>query len=170
MLGLWYNVRGGNVCAHCEFMWIHAYLAELSIASSRLLLGGSLTRLGAAVFHLIVSALVQDELGDAPSQVSDLFAEMLEWTTVAPISADALDLQQAYMDAGILAPKWADDALHVAMATVTDCGLIVSWNFKHIVHFEKIPQYNAVNARHGYRPLAIYSPLEVLHYGNEEEF
>jgi len=120
--------------------------------------------------HLIVSALVQDELGDAPSQVSDLFAEMLEWTTVAPISADALDLQQAYMDAGILAPKWADDALHVAMATVTDCGLIVSWNFKHIVHFEKIPQYNAVNARHGYRPLAIYSPLEVLHYGNEEEF
>jgi hypothetical protein len=121
-------------------------------------------------FHLIVSALVQDELGEAPSQVSDLFAEMLVWTTVAPISADALDLQQAYLDAGILAPKWADDALHVAMATIADCSLIVSWNFKHIVHFEKIPQYNAVNAIHGYRPLAIYSPLEVLHYDNEEEF
>ena len=99
----------------------------------------------------------------------ELFAEMLEWTTVAPISADALDLQQAYMDAGILTPKWAADALHVAMATVADCSLIVSWNFKHIVHFEKIPQYNAVNAKYGYRPLAIYSPLEVLHYGNNEE-
>jgi predicted nucleic acid-binding protein len=121
-------------------------------------------------FHLIVSALVQDELADAPSQVSELYAEMMEWTTVAPISADALDLQQAYMDAGILAPKWAADALHVAMATVADCSLIVSWNFKHIVHFEKIPQYNAVNAKCGYRPLAIYSPSEVLHYGNEEEF
>jgi len=120
-------------------------------------------------FHLIVSALVRDELVDAPSQVGDLFAEMLEWTAVAPISGDALDLQQAYMDAGILTPKWADDALHVAMATVADCSLIVSWNFKHIVHFEKIPQYNAVNARYGYRPLAIYSPLEVLHYDNEEE-
>jgi len=100
--------------------------------------------------------------------VSDLFVEMLDWTTVVPISADALDLQQAYIDAGILTSRWADDALHVAMATVADCGLVVSWNFKHIVHFEKIPQYNAVNARHGYRPLAIYSPLEVLHYGNEE--
>ena len=121
-------------------------------------------------FHLIVSALVQDELGAAPSQVIELFAEMLEWTTVVPISANALDLQQAYMDAGILMPKWADDALHVAMATVADCSLIVSWNFKHIVHFEKIPQYNAVNAKYGYRPLAVYSPLEVLHYGNEEEF
>ena len=118
-------------------------------------------------FHLIVSALVQDELDQAPSQVNDLFVEMLEWTTVAPISDDALDLQQAYLDAGILTPKGADDALHVAMATVTDCGLIVSWNFRHIVHFEKIPQYNAVNAIHGYRPLAIYSPMEVVHYGNE---
>ena len=121
-------------------------------------------------FHLIVSALVRDELGEAPSQVTELFGEMLEWTTVVPISADALDLQQAYLDAGILTPRWADDALHVAMATVTDCSLIVSWNFKHIVHFEKIPQYNAMNAKYGCRPLAIYSPLEVLHYDNEEEF
>jgi predicted nucleic acid-binding protein len=69
-------------------------------------------------FSLTVSALVQDELSEAPAQVSDLFVEMLEWTTVAPISADALDLQQAYMDAGILTAKWVDDALHVAMATV----------------------------------------------------
>ncbi len=99
----------------------------------------------------------------------DLFAEMLERTTVVPISADALDLQQAYMEAGILSAKWADDALHVAMATVADCSLIISWNFRHIVHFEKIPQYNAVNAKCGYRPLVIYSPQEVLHYGNEEE-
>jgi hypothetical protein len=121
-------------------------------------------------FHLLVSALVRDELNEAPLRVRDLFSEMLQWTTVAPISADALDLQQAYIDAGILTPKWADDALHVAMATVSDCSLIVSWNFKHIVHYEKIPQYNAVNAKYGYRSLAIYSPLEVANYGNEEEF
>ena len=78
-------------------------------------------------------------------------------------------MQQAYIIAGILTQRSADDALHVAMATISDCNLIVSWNFQHIVHFEKIPQYNAVNARWGYRPLAIYSPLEVLCYGDEEE-
>ena len=121
-------------------------------------------------FHLIVSALVQDELSAAPPRVNDLFVDMLEWTTVAPVSAEALDLQQAYLSAGILTPKWAADALHVAMATVADCSLIVSWNFRHIVHFEKIPQYNAVNGRYGYRPLAIYSPLEVIRYGEEKEF
>jgi len=39
------------------------------------------------------------------------------------------------------------DALHVAVATVSNCRLIVSWNFKHIVNFQKIPLYNGVNLR-----------------------
>jgi hypothetical protein len=62
--------------------------------------------------------------------------------------------------------KWADDALHVATATVTDCALIISWNFKHIVHFQKIPLYNAINIANGFRAIAIHSPLEVL---NDDE-
>jgi hypothetical protein len=51
-----------------------------------------------------------------------------------------------------------------ALATVNNCPIIVSWNFKHIVHFEKIPLYNSINLINGYQPIAIYSPLEVLRY------
>ncbi|MEI7834460.1 MAG: type II toxin-antitoxin system VapC family toxin [bacterium] len=115
-------------------------------------------------FHLVVSALVQQELQNAPGKVQELFTEMLTYTTVMPFSNEAIELQQAYLEAGVLTSKWADDALHVAMATVTNCSYIVSWNFKHIVHSEKIPRYNAINEIQGYRPLAIYSPLEVIHY------
>jgi hypothetical protein len=52
----------------------------------------------------------------------------------------------------------------VAVATVSKCDLIVSWNFKHIVHFDKITKYNAVNALHGYGKIGIFSPLEVIDY------
>jgi hypothetical protein len=58
-------------------------------------------------------------------------------------------------------------SLHVAQATVAGCHLIVSWNFKHIVHFQKISSYNAVNTLHGYGSIAIHSPLEVI--ADEEE-
>jgi len=68
-------------------------------------------------FGIVVSALVRDELDDAPVPVQELFAEMLNWTTVVLFSVEALELQQAYLDAGVLTQKWADDALHVAMAT-----------------------------------------------------
>ncbi len=61
--------------------------------------------------------------------------------------------------------KHANDALHVALATVSQCLLIVSWNFRHLVHFQKIPWYNTVNVSNGYHAINIFSPLEVIHYG-----
>ena len=55
-------------------------------------------------------------------------------------------------------------ALHVALATTNRCRLIVSWNFKHIVHFDKIPLYNGVNLINGYDTLSINTPSEVIDY------
>ena len=71
------------------------------------------------------------------------------------------------MSLGVVSENYLADALHVALATVTGCDLIVSWNFKHIVNYRKIQQYNAVNALHGYGSIAIYSPLEVV--DNEDQ-
>ena len=66
--------------------------------------------------------------------------------------------------AGIVGEKWAADALHVALATANRCRLIVSWNFKHIVHFDKIPLYNGVNLINGFDTLSINTPSEVIAY------
>lgn len=87
---------------------------------------------------------------------------------IAGVSEDALGLRAAYLDARIVSPKWSDDALHVAIVTTSGCLLIVSWNFKHIVHFEKIPLYNAVNTLRGYSHIGIFSPLEVIRYESED--
>ena len=48
------------------------------------------------------------------------------------------------------------------LATVSRADLVVSWNFKHIVHWEKIRGFNAVNLREGYPPIEIRSPREVV--------
>jgi len=39
--------------------------------------------------------------------------------------------------------------------------MLVSWNFRHIVHFDKIRLFDSVNLELGYKPLQIYSPREV---------
>ena len=86
---------------------------------------------------------------------------------IIPVTEAALALQQSYVQAGVVTANSLDEALHVALATVSACHLIVSWNFKHIVHFDKIPKYNAVNTLEGYGAIGIFSPLEVIDYGNE---
>ena len=90
-------------------------------------------------FALITSAVVQDEIAAAPLAVRRFFDEMLGFAEVADITASALDLRDAYLQARIVAAKHSDDALRGALATVAGCTLIVSWNFQHIVHFQKIP-------------------------------
>ena len=72
------------------------------------------------------------------------------------------------MDAHVLTPKWRADALNVALASVSACSLIISWNFTHIVHFQKIPLYNAINRLNGYPEIGIYSPLEVIVYEDQD--
>jgi len=119
-------------------------------------------------FVLVTSAVVQDEMAAAPPTVRRFFEELLGPAEVTDITASALELRDAYLQAKIVAPKYSADALHVALATVAGCPLIVSWNFQHIVHFEKIPLYNAINTLQGYQPIAIFSPREVIRYEDEE--
>ena len=109
------------------------------------------------------------EIADAPEPVRELFDEMLPNAVIADVSEEALQLRDAYISAQILSPRWKDDALHIALATTNECSLIVSWNFKHIVNFQKIPLYNAVNVLQGYDHIDIYSPLEVAIHEDQEE-
>jgi predicted nucleic acid-binding protein len=113
-------------------------------------------------FELVVSAVVQAEIAPAPKAVRELLDDLLPMADVVRITAGALELRNAYLQAGILTPAWAEDALHVALATLAGCAMIVSWNFKHIVHYRKIPLYNAVNTLRGYGKIEIYSPREVV--------
>jgi hypothetical protein len=52
--------------------------------------------------------------------------------------------------------------MRLTLATISNVDLVVSWNFKHIVHFEKIGGYEGVNSLLGYRSPRIYSPREVV--------
>lgn len=117
-------------------------------------------------FELVTSAVVEAEVEPAQEKIKIFFTKYAESATIADISKEALELQSHYIASGVVTEKSPDDALHVAIATVSACDLIVSWNFKHIVHFDRIPKYNAVNVLNGYSKIGIYSPLEVIHYDN----
>ena len=118
-------------------------------------------------FTLVTSAIVEAEIEPAPEKVRNFFAHYEAIAEIYQLTQESILLQQQYIKSGIVTSKSAEDALHVAIATVSQCSLIVSWNFKHIVHFDKIPKYNAVNTLNNYGQIGIYSPLEVISYDND---
>lgn len=113
---------------------------------------------------LLTSELVREEIQAGPHKVQAFFEEMLLFAEVVGISEAVLELQKSYISRKIVSKKYSTDAMHVALATVAGARVIVSWNFKHIVNFQKIPMYNAVNASQGYHPIGIFSPLEITGY------
>ena len=113
-------------------------------------------------FVLLTSELVREEISAAPPQVQAYFEEMLAYGEISEIQAETLALRDAYLKEEIVSLKYAADAMHVALATVSNSKMIISWNFKHIVNFQKIPLYNAVNRLKGYDSIDIYSPQEVI--------
>lgn len=113
-------------------------------------------------FRPVLSEVVAAEVRFAPDVVQVTYAELLalgaEYLTV---SDEALQLLATYRSRQVLTPQFGNDMLHIALATVADVDVLVSWNFRHIVRLDKIRLFNAVNIELGYKSLFIYSPREV---------
>ncbi|MBI5214325.1 MAG: type II toxin-antitoxin system VapC family toxin [Ignavibacteriae bacterium] len=109
----------------------------------------------------VISSVVAAEIEGAPEHVKGTFKQLNNFEFVeADEEASRLALQ--YIGDGIVTEKYSDDALHIALATIHKVDILVSWNFKHIVNFQKIRAFNSVNLREGYGILEIRTPKEVI--------
>ncbi len=113
----------------------------------------------------VISEIVTAEIEPAPAEVLQKYSELLSYDPeFAEISREVSELADAYIRKGILSENYFDDAMHIALATVSEADVLVSWNFRHIVHLERIRLFNSVNLEYGYKPIQIYSPREVATY------
>ncbi len=117
------------------------------------------------LFKPYVSALTELELTEAPDNVLEFYFHILDsGCEVLSVSHEAEELADKYIERQIVSPKFRTDCLHIAIATVNNLDIVISWNFRHIVHYEKIIKFNAVNLEMGYKYIDIHSPMEVIHY------
>ena len=98
------------------------------------------------IFQPLLSEVIAAEIGEAPENVQSVYAELMTFNAeTLTVEENSLELADEYQKRSILSPNFYDDGLHIALATVAQADLLVSWNFKHIVHFDKIRLFNAVN-------------------------
>jgi len=122
----------------------------------------------AGKFVLVISSTTLGELERAPDYVQKVLTELpSENMEIIEFCDEIARLRDAYLEARIVEPAAKADAEHIASASVADVDFVVSWNFKHIVHYEKIAGYQAINLINGYKEIRMYSPKEVVE--NDEE-
>ena len=115
------------------------------------------------IYIPVVSDNVFAELRNgAPKQVVDNLGTIN--CEILSVTDEMRELSLKYLSEKIISEKYYEDALHIAVATVSHIDILVSWNFKHIVNFNKIRLFNTVNFREGYGILDIRTPQEVIEH------
>jgi predicted nucleic acid-binding protein len=114
--------------------------------------------------QIIASDILREELDDAPQHVQQLFATLPASQIERVVSTDESNkLAERYIAEGVVGASNLNDCKHVALATLAEADVLVSWNFKHIVRLNKIYRYNGINKMLGYREIEIRTPYEVNH-------
>ena len=112
-------------------------------------------------FEVYFSEVNDAELMNAPQRVKevkdlipvDCFHHII-------VNDEVETLSQLYISEKALGKASENDAYHIAFASVYRIDCLISWNFKHIVNYNKIKLFNAINMRFGYPLIYICSPLE----------
>ena len=113
-------------------------------------------------YKAVISEVSEFELKFAPKHVKDILSDIPNRNIeIVKLTDEARHLSEYYIKEKIVTKKSLADTQHIAVATVQGVDLLVSWNFKHIVNYDKIRLYNAVNLKYGYKILEIRNPRDL---------
>jgi len=115
-------------------------------------------------YEAFVSDIVMLEINEAPPKIAANLKQVIADVNPEELTAEreVYELAKKYIEMGIIPARYEDDALHIAVASVNNLDLIVSWNFEHIVKYKTKTEVIGVNAIAGYKSIEIYSPQEVI--------
>ena len=119
--------------------------------------------------NIIVSDILLAELIRAPKFIQDLLESISnKFKIEAKLTPEAIELADKYIEAKVVGKTSRIDCQHIAIATLTNADVLVSWNFKHIVNLDRIRGYNGINYKNGYKMIEIRTPKEIIKYGSED--
>ena len=119
-------------------------------------------------FDIYFSEVNETELILAPQEVQDVKKLIpIDCYKYVELNSEAKQLAETYISDKVLGKASLNDAYHIAIASVNRLDCLISWNFKHIVNFDKIKLFNSINLKLGYLLIDIRTPLEFLKYEDD---
>jgi len=110
----------------------------------------------------VISDISEFELKFAPKYIQQILESIPGKNfEVVKLTEEAKYLSEHYIKEKIVTRKFLADTQHIAIATIQQVDILVSWNFKHIVNYAKIMLYNSVNLKYGYKMLEIRNPRDL---------
>ncbi|MBE3123339.1 MAG: type II toxin-antitoxin system VapC family toxin [Planctomycetes bacterium] len=113
-------------------------------------------------FGLYVSQFVLDEAGDGDATAAAERLKLLKGLPLLPLTDEVRDVATGLLDAGVLPPKAQADGVHIAVATVHEMDVLLTWNCRHLANGVILGNVGRHLRSRGYEVPIICTPEELM--------
>lgn len=113
-------------------------------------------------FNLYISQVVLNEVARGNTEMATRRLEILRGFPLLEVSEAVQSLAALFLAKSNLPPKAADDALHIAVATVYGLDYLLTWNCKHIANAQIQKKLSQISNEAGYELPTICTPYELM--------
>jgi hypothetical protein len=113
-------------------------------------------------FDLHISQLVLNEAAGGDPAAARTRLALLNGISQLPVTGEVIELGGAIMADGLLPPKAGIDALHIAVASVHDMDVLLTWNCRHLANAELLRELARYLGNKDYEIPVITTPEELM--------
>ena len=113
-------------------------------------------------FNLYISQVVLNEVARGDTEMATRRLEILRDFPLLEVSEAVQTLADLFLAKSSLPAKAADDALHIAIATVYGLDYLLTWNCKHIANAQIQKKLSQISNEAGYELPTICTPYELM--------
>jgi len=113
------------------------------------------------LFDIYISVLVVEEAKSGDAVAAEKRLSFISQIPVLEVNSDAESLASMLVEKNLLPANSAEDALHIALATVHGMDFILTWNFRHINNAEMKTKIVTAIEDWGFESPVICSPEEL---------
>lgn len=113
-------------------------------------------------FLLYASEVVGDESSKGDAVVAAQRLKLFQSLTLIDLTEEAVELAQEFLKQSNLPKKAANDALHIALATIYGLDYLLTWNCKHMANAQIQKKLSQISSELGYELPVICTPYELM--------
>lgn len=113
-------------------------------------------------YERCISEIVLDEAAAGDASAAQRRLTYLQDLPLLDLTTEVDGLAKAIMDSGLLPPRAARDAIHIAVSSFHKVDLLLTWNCKHIANGAIMKELSEIVTSCGYEIPVLCTPEELM--------